>query len=103
MSWLNFLKKRWGVRSYFDVIVILLVFACTGFTIMYLKRLIGSWVGIDQNTATWLKWLFSLIVILPLYQVVLLIYGWIFGRFEFFWNFEKKMFNRIFSKKSKLD
>lgn len=86
------LKQRWGVASAWQVMVILLVFACTGFSVMYLKRWLVQWMGIEQ---TWAVWTFNLLVILPLYQVILLMYGWVFGQFQFFWRFEQRMFKRI--------
>jgi hypothetical protein len=36
-----------------------------------------------------------LILVLPLYQIFLLIYGFIFGQFKFFWEKEKLIFRRI--------
>ena len=89
------LKERWNVQSGWDVAVILLVFACTGFSILYLKRLIYGWIGLDTQSAAWLRWLVALVVVLPLYQVVLLVWGWLFGKFAFFWAFEKRMMARI--------
>jgi hypothetical protein len=99
------LKERWNVQSGWDVVIILLVFACTGFSILYLKRLIYGWVGLDADSAAWLRWLVALVVVLPLYQVVLLVWGWLFGKFSFFWAFEKRMIARLlglFRKKQKL-
>ncbi|MEZ4902349.1 MAG: DUF6787 family protein [Spirosomataceae bacterium] len=92
MTWIEKLKIRWGVKNGWQVMVILLVFACTGFTVMYTKRWMVQLLDIQNN---WLIWLFNILVILPLYQVILLMYGWIFGQYRFFWNFEKKMFKRL--------
>jgi hypothetical protein len=39
------------------------------------------------------------VLILPLYNVVLLIYGALFGQFSFFWAFEKRFFGRLFGKR----
>jgi hypothetical protein len=90
------LKKRWKVNTGWDVLIILVVFACTGFSILYLKRLLFRWVGISpEETATWIRWTVNIIIILPLYQVVLLVWGFVFGKFSFFWEFEKRMFSRI--------
>ncbi|WP_250631838.1 DUF6787 family protein [Rhodoflexus caldus] len=89
------LKERWGVTSGWHVAVILAVFACTGFSILYLKKLLLPLLGIGDDSSTTARILASVFVILPLYQVVLLIYGFIFGQFRFFWEFEKKMFRRI--------
>ncbi len=89
------LKRRWEVESNGDVVIILLVFACTGFSIMYLKRWLYDLVGLDDSTSAWLRWGVAIFVILPLYQVILLVWGWVWGKFDFFWRFEKKMIARL--------
>lgn len=98
------LKERWNVQSGWDVAIILIVFACTGFSVMYTKRLLYDWMGLTDESPTWLRWLVAIVVILPLYQVLLLIWGWLWGKFDFFWKFEQRMFSRLgglFRKKSK--
>ncbi len=67
-------------------------------TVVWLKKPILSWVSVDIEP----RWLFSLIyfiVILPIYNVVLLIYGFILGEFDFFWAYEKRFLKRIMGKK----
>ncbi len=95
-NWIEKLKTRWQVNSVWQVIVILIVFALTGFTVMYGKRWFFESIGFDESTAWYWKLLLWLILILPVYQVVLLFYGAIFGQFNFFWNFVKRTFGRIF-------
>jgi hypothetical protein len=41
------------------------------------------------------------ILILPIYNVLLLVYGALLGQFQFFWDFEKRFFRRIFGIKGK--
>ena len=90
------LKQRWNVKNGWDVLIILLVFACTGFSILYIKRALFDLVDLSKETSpSWLLWTVNLVIILPLYQVVLLAWGWIWGKFSFFWEFEKRMFRRI--------
>ncbi|GAA4440296.1 hypothetical protein GCM10023091_23730 [Ravibacter arvi] len=89
------LKTRWNVNSGLDVVIILVVFACTGFSVLYAKKGLFGLIGIDDNTPSWIRICLSIFVILPLYQVVLLCWGWIFGKFNFFWEFEKRTFSRI--------
>jgi hypothetical protein len=95
LSWFQRLQQRWDVKSPTQVVIILLVFAATGFSVLYLKKLLLPLLGIGTETATWIRILVSIFVILPIYQVVLLFYGAIFGQFKFFWAFEKRMFSRI--------
>lgn len=99
MNWLEKLKNRWGLGSLWQVIVVLVVFACTGFTVLFLRRPLMSWIGTTGEMSI----LYSIayyIFILPVYNVILLIYGFIFGQFHFFWEFEKKMWRRMTGKKS---
>jgi hypothetical protein len=97
------LKQRWNVRNGWDVLIILVVFACTGFSVLYVKRWLFDLIGLDAQSPSWLRWAVNILIILPLYQVILLIWGWVWGKFAFFWEFEKRMFSRIgrlFRKKS---
>ena len=89
------LKQRWNVRNGWDVLIILVVFACTGFSVLYVKRWLFEWIGLTENSPAWLRWSVNILIILPLYQVILLAWGWIWGKFNFFWEFEKRMFSRI--------
>jgi len=91
VSFIDKLKKRWQVKSAFQVVLILLVFTCTGCSIIPLKHLLG----IDSDATLSARILFY-IGVLPIYNIMLLAYGFIFGQFRFFLNFEKKFFNRIF-------
>jgi hypothetical protein len=92
MSWVTKLKNRWGVKTVWDVVIILVVFACTGFTIVFIKRV----VGIDSDSP--MGWRIGFYIgVLLIYQVVLLFYGFLFGKFQFFYNFEKRMLKRIAS------
>lgn len=100
VGWVGKLQKRWGVSAR-QVFIILLVFACTGFTVMFLKKpIVGFFTEGGEKSL-----LFSIIyyiLILPVYNLILLVYGFIFGQFEFFWNFEKRMVSRMFGRKKNL-
>ncbi|HEY0654605.1 MAG TPA: DUF6787 family protein [Chryseosolibacter sp.] len=94
--WIDKLKSRWNVKNGWQVILILVVFACTGFTVMFLKKPILTFLAGEEGnttTATVLYYIF----ILPLYNIILLVYGFIFGQFNFFWQFEKRFMERFFS------
>ena len=89
------LKQRWGVTSPWQVILILVVFACTGFSVLFIKQPLFDLAGITAETSPWIRIPFYILTIFPAYQVLLLMYGFLFGQFQFFWNFEKRMFGRI--------
>lgn len=94
MNLINKLKDRWKVKGALQVIVILNVFACTGFTVLFLKRPLFSLLFNDSPMPLWATVLYY-VLILPIYNVFLLFYGLIFGQFRFFWDFEKRFFRRI--------
>lgn len=89
---MNNFKKRWNIKSNWQVFVILVVFAVTGSTAAYLSKPVLSLFGIVRNeTSGWMYWPLYIILIFPIYQVLLVTFGFIFGQFDFFWAFEKKM------------
>lgn len=96
MNWIDKLKIRWKVESAFQVIIILIVFACTGTTVWYIKGptlhyLFGAGqMPIWASVSYW-------ILILPIYNLLLLFYGVIFGQFRFFWEFEKRFAKSLIS------
>ena len=95
MNWIEKLKFRWKLRSAWQVGVVLLAFACTGFTILFIKRpLLNFLAGEEGNSA--LATILYYIFILPLYNIILLGYGFILGHFRFFWEFEKRFVERFF-------
>jgi hypothetical protein len=88
------LLKRWKVSSK-DLVVILCVFAITGFTTAYVSKAITGWVGFTSHTHWAPKLLLRLSVLIFGYQVILLTVAFLLGQFSFFWRFEKKMLQRI--------
>ncbi|MDP5231589.1 MAG: diacylglyceryl transferase [Cellulophaga sp.] len=95
------LKERWGIESNFSIIVILLVFAITGSSALKIARPLLEYLGFTRDLFTdeWyfsvLYWAVRILVIFPIYQVLLVFFGWLFGQFKFFWNMEKQMLSRI--------
>ncbi|MCK0131796.1 diacylglyceryl transferase [Flavobacteriaceae bacterium F08102] len=93
---MNKLKKRWGIDSNWQVVVILLVFSLTGFSSLYIVIPIMEWIGLPQETTNpWIYKPLRVLLIFPIYQVVILAYGWLFGQYKFFSNFVKKMLSRF--------
>lgn len=90
------LKKRWGLTSNWQVVIILLVFSITGYSSLLIAKPILNVVGLAQETTnSWIYRPLRILLIFPFYQILIVIYGWLFGQFDFFWNFEKKMLKRI--------
>jgi hypothetical protein len=92
-GWMDRLAKRWNVTPA-RVLIILLVFACTGTTVLFLKRPVVAFFAGDGEQPLLFSILYY-ILILPVYNAILLVYGFLFGQFAFFWEFEKRFFKRI--------
>lgn len=94
-SFLEKLKEKWGLKSLFQVIMILLVFSLTGMTVVLIRPLIFSWFGFDDQTNFITKSITYILLIFPMYQILILVYGALLGQFSFFWEKEKKLFFTI--------
>ena len=94
MSWVEKLKSRWGLTSVWQVILVLVVFSCTGFSVLLIKQPLIDFLFGDAEHEWWMTTIYYLLI-LPMYNVMLLGYGCIFGQFQFFWNYEKKTVRRI--------
>lgn len=90
------LYKRWGVEYRWELIAIFLVFALTGSTAGKLSNPIMEMIGLDKNIVSgWIYWPVRILMIFPIYQVLLVFIGWIFGQYSFFKNFAVKMVSRL--------
>ncbi|WP_159799087.1 DUF6787 family protein [Flavobacterium sp. MK4S-17] len=90
------LKKRWGITSNFQLVVIFIVFAVTGSTSAYLSKPVLAWMGVTKETLPlWVYAPLYIILIFPIYQVLLVFFGFISGQFKFFWAFEKRMLKMV--------
>lgn len=95
------LKERWGITNTWQLVIIFIVFAITGSSSVFVAKPFLHWVGMDLENfpESWwgqaLYWLLRILIIFPFYQILLVVYGWLFGQFKFFWAFEKKMLCRM--------
>jgi len=93
---MNKLKERWNIDNNLQLIKILMVFAITGFSSLQLAKPFLNLIGIPETFEPhWLYRVLRLLLIFPIYQVLLVFVGFVFGEFKFFWEFEKKMLYRI--------
>jgi hypothetical protein len=90
------LEKKWIVNQRWEMIRIFIVFAFTGTSSLYVGRPIIKLLGITkENLNPIVYWILFIIIGLIFYQILLVFFGWLFGQFKFFWEFEKKMLRRF--------
>lgn len=96
MNWMKKLKAKWGITSNLQLVIIFLVFSITGSIALWVaKPLLNLADANSESMSTWLYVPIRIGIIFPTYQVLIIIIGALFGQFEFFWNFEKKMLVRM--------
>ena len=84
------LKERWGITSNFQIVIIFIVFGITGSVSAYISGPLTN-IIIGESDLHWLiKLLIRIIVLTPIYQVLLLFFGYIFFQYKFFYNFVEK-------------
>ena len=89
------LLKFFKVNNYFRLFIIFTVFGITG----SLSVVLGKYLLISIFSSNILNsefyWLIRILLIFPLYQILLIIIGTLFGEFKYFWAIEKKILLRL--------
>lgn len=92
----NKLEKKWILDYKWEMIRVFMVFAITGSSSLLVGRPIIKMIGITkENLNPLIYWVLFIIIGLIFYQILLVSFGWLFGQFKFFWEFEKKMLRRF--------
>ncbi len=90
------LEGKWIVTYKWEMIRIFIVFAITGSSSAIIGKPIMTLVGITkENLNPFLYWFLYIIIGLIFYQILLVFFGWLFGQFKFFWEFEKAMLRKM--------
>ena len=96
---MNMLKKiidKFHARSFKHLIIIFLVFALSGSASLLMSSSILTTLNLKELINFYpLYLLVRIILLVPIYQLVLIIIATLFGEFRYFWNFEKKFFKRL--------
>ena len=97
---INKLEKKWIVNQRWELIRIFLIFALTGSSSVFVGRPFIKLLGVSKdNFHISVYYALFIVISLVFYQILLLLWGWILGQFDFFWRFEKKMLKRLGLKK----
>jgi len=85
------LKTKWGIQNNWDFFLIMLVFSLAGMMISVLRPPIFALLGVTAQTPFWIKAVIYIPLIFPLYQISLIVFGFLLGQFDFFWKKEKQL------------
>ena len=100
------LKTKWGIKTPFQFIIVIVVFGVTGSAAALISDPITAYFNLDELPGIF-YWPIRLIVVFPVYQILLILFGFLFGilisiltlkRDEFVFNFFFNM-SILFTKK----
>jgi hypothetical protein len=95
MSFQQKLEQRYGIKGWWQISIIFIVFAVTGSSSMILGRYILSSMGITEDTEWYIRIPLKIFLVFFVYQFLLIIFGTIAGQFKFFWNMELRILNFV--------
>ncbi|MFN8397418.1 MAG: DUF6787 family protein [Bacteroidia bacterium] len=87
-KWQEFKERKWVHWT-----LVLLVFTCTGLSVARIGGWLAEVAGFKRfSLEYWLMWILAL---LPVYNVLLLCYAFVFGKFVYFREKQKRMWRRM--------
>jgi len=90
------LKKRWGLTSNFQVLLIIIVFSVNGSFAASVAKPLTELIGLGYETTNpWLFWPVRIVLVFLIYQLTLPLIGFCFGQYKFFSAFSKKTLSRM--------
>jgi len=89
------IKDILKVESNFQLFIVFLVFAITGSATLFLSEILFSFLNLDDQNLGIFYLFLRILIIFPVYQILLIIIGTVFGEFKYFWKFEKKFLKKI--------
>ena len=85
------LNEKWGISTPFQMVIVFIVFGVTGSVAAKISGPIISILPIEDLPAI-IYWPLRLLIIFPVYQVLLVLFGFIFGAIVSVFTFKKDKF-----------
>ncbi len=96
MNIISIMMRRLNIQSFYQFMVIMMIFAITGSLSLYITIELFQFIGLQaENLNPIIFWPIRIILLFIIYQVLLLLVALPFGQFQYFWKFEKKFLNRF--------
>ena len=90
------LVKKFKANSIQHLAIIFLVFALSGSGSLFISSPILKILNLEELISYYPLYIFlRIILIIPIYQLLLIIIASFFGQFNYFWRFEKKFLKRL--------
>ena len=90
------LINKFNAKSKAHLFIIFIVFGLSGTFSLWISSPILAALDLKDILNNYpLYILFRVLIIIPIYQLILIVIATLFGEFEYFWKFEKKILKRI--------
>ena len=87
------IKKKWGITSFFQVVIIFIVFGVTGSASTLFSGPVLEFLNIGKGDFhPMIYWPMRLLILFPIYQVLLIWFGFVFGVTVSVLTFQKDKF-----------
>ncbi len=93
---LDKLIKKFNAKSKVHLLIIFLIFGLSGSFSLWVSSPILLVLNLKNILDNYMLYIFfRFLIVIPIYQIILIITAIIFGEFEYFWKFEKKLLKRL--------
>tara|TARA_B100000900_G_scaffold273088_1_gene233275 strand:- start:170 stop:466 length:297 start_codon:yes stop_codon:yes gene_type:complete len=90
------LIKKFNAKSKAHLLLIFFVFGLSGSFSLWISSPIISALDLKNILNNYsLYIILRILIVIPIYQLILIVFAFIFGEFDYFWSFEKKFLKRI--------
>lgn len=90
--------SRWNITSRKDLAIIFFVFSITGSSSVFVGRPILKFLGLTlDNVPEILYYQMFIMSSFIFYQIFLVMFGWLFGQFQFFLEYGKEAFKTFWN------
>jgi len=93
---MNKIRNLFKVETNFQLLKVNVVFAATGTISVYFAGIIINFLGLNLYVlGDFFYWVLRIMLLIPVYQILLIMIGSMFGEFKYFWRIEKKVLGRF--------
>ena len=90
------LVKKFEANSIQHLVIIFIIFALSGSGSLFISSPILIALSLEQLITFYPLYVFvRIILIVPIYQLLLILVASLFGQFKYFWKFEKRFLQRL--------
>ncbi len=90
------LKERWGITSNFQMVIIIIVFAINGTLTSKIATMVLEFMEFTIQKQKFIFYYFVLIILITIiYPFLIMLIGFLFGQFKFFFKFGKNMLSKL--------